>query len=275
MSVEMPERPTAAIFLFDDEQVLGFCGPFEVFFVGNGKVVTSRGVAAGIDMSLHFVGRLVGEHLAEATERTHGVRMETTDRSLTKKLNELVQARRGHFLLESGHHGELWLDLELLCLHPKRIEPLAVELARRLVHYRLDAVCGPLVEGAFVAMMVAKELDVDFFYTEPIKQSEGHELYATAYRLPAGLRKRIEGKRVAIVNDVINAGSAVRGTYVDLESCHARPVAIASLLTLGETPKALADAWKIDLITIGRQPNAIWAPDACPLCADQTPLENV
>jgi hypothetical protein len=25
---------------------------------------------------------------------------------------ELLSARNGHFLLESGHHGDLWLDLE-------------------------------------------------------------------------------------------------------------------------------------------------------------------
>ena len=30
-----------------------------------------------------------------------------------------VPARRGHFLLESGHQGDRWLDLELLCLRPE------------------------------------------------------------------------------------------------------------------------------------------------------------
>jgi orotate phosphoribosyltransferase len=30
-------------------------------------------------------------------------------------------ARRGHFVLESGHHSDLWLDLELLFLRPKLI----------------------------------------------------------------------------------------------------------------------------------------------------------
>jgi len=38
-------------------------------FVDNGKVVTSAGVAAGIDMSLHVVGRLLGEEIARATAR--------------------------------------------------------------------------------------------------------------------------------------------------------------------------------------------------------------
>jgi len=134
---------------------------------------------------------------------------------LQDELNELIQARNGHFLLESGHHGDLWLDLELLCLQPARIQPFASALARRLAEHRVDAVCGPLVEGAFVGLMTAQELGVEFFYTEPCRQADDGELYSMAYRLPTALRERISGKRVAIVNDVINAGSAVRGTYLE------------------------------------------------------------
>lgn len=38
-------------------------------FVDNGKVVTSGGISAGIDMSLHIVARLLGEETAERTAR--------------------------------------------------------------------------------------------------------------------------------------------------------------------------------------------------------------
>lgn len=38
-------------------------------YVDNGKVVTSAGIAAGIDMSLHVVNRLLGPDIAEATAR--------------------------------------------------------------------------------------------------------------------------------------------------------------------------------------------------------------
>lgn len=38
-------------------------------FVDNGKVVTSGGISAGIDMSLHIVARLLGEDTAERTAR--------------------------------------------------------------------------------------------------------------------------------------------------------------------------------------------------------------
>lgn len=38
-------------------------------FVDNGRVVCSAGIAAGIDMSLHVVGRLLGKDVAEKTAR--------------------------------------------------------------------------------------------------------------------------------------------------------------------------------------------------------------
>jgi len=64
---------------------------------------------------------------------------------MLEEVNQLVHARRGHFRLESGLHGDLWLDLELLCLQSRRIQPFTAELACRLGEYRIDAVCGPLV----------------------------------------------------------------------------------------------------------------------------------
>lgn len=38
-------------------------------FVDNGKIITSAGIAAGIDMSLHVVARLLGRRVASATAR--------------------------------------------------------------------------------------------------------------------------------------------------------------------------------------------------------------
>lgn len=38
-------------------------------FVDNGRVVCSAGIAAGIDLSLHVVGRLLGQEVAEKTAR--------------------------------------------------------------------------------------------------------------------------------------------------------------------------------------------------------------
>jgi len=189
-------------------------------------------------------------------------------------INSLA-ARRGHFLLESGHHGDRWLDLELLCLQPVIVRRFAGELASRLAKHNIEAVCGPLVEGAFVGLMVAAELEIDFSYSARFTPARTGILYPVEYRIPGALRSAVRGKRVAIVNDVINAGSAVRGTFSDLQAIGANPVAIGSLLVLGNLAAVFAIEREIALENIAWLDNVLWTPSECPLCTSGTPLEDV
>jgi orotate phosphoribosyltransferase len=195
--------------------------------------------------------------------------------TLQDELTSLLSGRKGHFLLESGHHGDLWLELELLCLRPAPVARLAGELAKRVAAYEIDLVCGPLVEGTFVALMVASELDVEFTYAERFAHPPTDDLFPVEYRLPAPLRERARGRRVAIVNDVISAGSAVRGTFVDLQTCGAEIVAIGALLVLGDVFAQFAIDQQVALETLANFPYGLWAPKECPLCAAGAPLENM
>ena len=188
----------------------------------------------------------------------------------------LLPSRTGHFRLESGHHGELWLDLELLCLDPAPVRRLAEQLAQRLAPHGVEAVCGPLVEGAFVALMVAAALAVPFTYANRRPDPDGPcpgRLYPVDYRIPEALRAAVRGKRVAIVNDVVNAGSAVRGTFTDLERCGAVVAAIGTLAVLGDWAPAFATDNRVPLETLACLPNRLWTPADCPLCATRVPLD--
>jgi len=190
-------------------------------------------------------------------------------------MRELSSERSGHFLLESGHHGELWLDLELLSHQPRRLDPLVTGLAQKLAPFAVDIVCGPLIEGAFVGLMVAAKLDCAFAYSERYAQDSGDALFRAGYRVPRSLRSTLANKRVALVNDVTNAGSAVKATFADLQSCGAQIVAIASLLVLGEAAAQFAKLKRIPLVTLSARPNRIWIPELCPLCAAGVPLEDI
>jgi orotate phosphoribosyltransferase len=196
-----------------------------------------------------------------------------SEEDLQREVTSLLPARRGHFRLESGHHGDLWLDLELLCFRPARVRPLAEELARALAKYAVDAVCGPLVEGAFVASMVASALDVPFTYSEGAVGPRDGRLFPVDYHLPRAFPPRLRGLRVAIVNDVINAGSAVRGTLKALRDCGAEVVVLAALAVLGGSAARLAADAGIGLETLATLPNEIWIPAECPQCARQVPLD--
>ena len=74
---------------------------------------------------------------------------------MTDDMLKALPARRGHFLLESGYHTDLWFTLDALFVAPKDIAPRVVALAELLRPYSISAVCGPLLGGAFLAQAVA------------------------------------------------------------------------------------------------------------------------
>jgi orotate phosphoribosyltransferase len=189
-------------------------------------------------------------------------------------LLDLLVAKHGHFKLESGYHTNLWLDLDPLFLKPDRLQPFIAELADRLSHYPIDAICGPLIGGAFLAQSIARELGKEFFYTERIVPQNHSALYSIRYELPKSLRAAIRGKRVAIVDDAISAGSAVRGTFTELKGHGAQPIAFGAMLILGNAIQPFCAEENIALESIENLPFDLWLPVDCPLCAANMPIED-
>ena len=197
------------------------------------------------------------------------------NKPMQQELVNLLAARNGHFKLESGHHGTLWLDLDPLFLRPTRLERFVVELANGLSQYDVEAVCGPLAGGAFLAQSVASVLDIEFYYTERFVPPEREALYPVKYQIPNSFREMVHGKNVAIVDDVINAGSAVRGTLAELQSCGANPVVIGALLVLGSLARRFFADQNVPVEYVAHLPNELWVPSECPLCASQIWLEDL
>ena len=92
--------------------------------------------------------------------------------------------------------------------------------------------------------------------------------------MPAGLRDGVRGKRVAIVNDVVSAGSAVRGTFADLSGLGARVIALGALLLLGDAFNKFADEHGLHVEALSTSPQNLWTPEECPLCVQGVPLEK-
>ena len=185
---------------------------------------------------------------------------------------DLVASRTGHFRLESGHHAGRWLDLERLCLDVRAVERLAADLAGQLSKHAFDIVCGPLVEGAFVALMVASALAKPFVYAERIAGGTDGSLFSVRYIVPASLRRELRGRRAAIVNDFTSAGSAVRGTLHDVRACGGTVAVIGSLVVLGTEATRFCEGERIPLESLLTVPFDVWEPSVCPLCDAGAPL---
>jgi orotate phosphoribosyltransferase len=194
---------------------------------------------------------------------------------MNENLLSFVRGRQGHFQMESGHHGDVWFELETLCLHSRELQPFAAQLAAKLSQHKVEVVCGPLVKGAFIALLVSLELGCDFVYAERFANATHEGLFPVEYRLPKALHSAVSGRRVAIVNDVISAGSAVRGAFSDLKSVGADIVAIGALLALGDSIAIFATEHQVVLELLHQMPHNLWTPPQCPLCAGGQPLEIV
>jgi orotate phosphoribosyltransferase len=125
-----------------------------------------------------------------------------------------------------------------------------------------------------VGLMVASSLRLPFSYSQPVKDRRAAGLFPVSYPIPKPLEPELQGKRVAIVNDVINAGSAVRGTLAALKQCGAQPVAIGTLAVYGDAAGQLAATHGVALETLASFPSRIWEPSGCPLCAKGVPLDQ-
>jgi orotate phosphoribosyltransferase len=195
--------------------------------------------------------------------------------SMHDELFSIMAARRGHFRLESGHHGELWLDVDRLFVQPDRVRPMAAKLAERLAAHNIECVCGPLTGGAFLAQMITEEMGVPWVYAARVAAPAAEGLFPIAYPIPSALAEFVRGQRTAVINDVTNAGSAVRGAIASLQDHGAKLAAIASLLVLGSAAAELASQVGVPLESLAQAANAIWPPATCPMCAAQAPLESI
>jgi orotate phosphoribosyltransferase len=190
-------------------------------------------------------------------------------------LLDLVGGRRGHFGLESGHHSRLWLELDTLFADLRAIEPFVTVLADTLRPHEVSGVCGPLLGGAFLAQLLAQRLDVEFCFAERALPADARGLYRATYRVPPALAARVADKRLAIVDDVMSAGSALRATYADLRAHGTTCVVAGALLVLGSTGADFFALEGIPVETSARQAFELWEPVRCPLCAAGIPLEEM
>ena len=186
---------------------------------------------------------------------------------------ELARSRRGHFKMESGLHCGLWFDLDAAFVDQAALDPFITKLAQSLRRYDVEAVCGPLNGGAFLAQLVARLLGSEFYYTVAAPP-QGAGDFKARYDLPAGVGYRLLGKRLALVDDVMSAGSSLRATMMTIEQHGAIPIVIGALAVLGSTGENFFKERGLRTETTGRAPFETWRQPECPLCAAGMPLED-
>jgi orotate phosphoribosyltransferase len=192
----------------------------------------------------------------------------------------LAQPARGHFDLGTGYHGDVWLELDALLLRPAVLRQPVRWMADRLQEHAVDAVCGPVEGGAFLAYAVSDLLTAAFLpgYRTP-GETAGYHLRPAPGGI-AGDHSRpapggIAGWRVGIVDDAVNAGTAVAACAAAVRAQDAVPVAVTSLLALGDASETIPERLGVPFYPAATLPGRAWPAARCELCVKGIPLTPV
>ncbi len=146
-----------------------------------------------------------------------------------------------HFVYITGEHGDGWIDKDALFPDTARTAELCTMLANQLAPADPELVCGPATGGLIVSQWTAHRLGVPSLFAEHGKDQGYDPAAALAadgpLRPPFVLRRgydlAVAGKRVAVVDDVINTGESIRETVEAVSAAGGEVVVVGALCTRG------------------------------------------
>lgn len=127
---------------------------------------------------------------------------------------------RGHFILTSGRHSEVYFEKFRVLEQPEVLSALCQELLSQLDSNSFDAVAGPTTGGIIIAFEVARQAGKPAIYVET---EDGRKTLRRGKALP-------EGQRVLIVDDVLTTGTSLVETRDAIEKAGGNPIALAVLI---------------------------------------------
>ncbi|OYT71566.1 MAG: orotate phosphoribosyltransferase [Armatimonadetes bacterium JP3_11] len=175
-----------------------------------------------------------------------------------KELEHIGAVLRGHFLLTSGRHSDIYFEKFRLLEQPRMLEEWVDAMLANTPWRSVEVVVGPTLGGVLVACEAARQLGVRALYAE----REGDK---RAFRRGSALEP---GTHVLIVDDVLTTGTSIREVLELLQDYQVSVVGVGVLIDRSETPPDFG----APLASALRLPAKTYDPAECPLCQQGLPL---
>lgn len=167
---------------------------------------------------------------------------------------------KGHFLLTSGRHSDVYFEKFMILRQPVYVERLCRALAGKFEMEKVELVVGPTTGGVLIAYEVAKNLGTDSIYAE-LSEDGQSRIFKRGFSIDPG-------QRVLIVDDIFTTGRSIREVIELCRSYSADIVGLGLLLDRsGGTAKF--DYPLKSLATVSAES---WQPSECPLCKKGEPV---
>jgi orotate phosphoribosyltransferase len=205
-----------------------------------------------------------GKERAEAAER------------ILRESNAILSG--DHFVYVTGEHGDGWIDKDAIFPHTDRISALAKLLAEAVSGREFDIVCGPATGGLVVSQWTAHHLGVTSVFCDHGKEHGYHPATAGTgplrppFVLKRGYDRLVDGRRVLVVDDVVNTGLSIRETVDAVDAAGGEVVAVAALCSRGNASPG--DLGCEDFVYLTEIEIPSWPAAECRLCRDAVPVNT-
>jgi orotate phosphoribosyltransferase len=180
-----------------------------------------------------------------------------------------------HFVYDSGEHGSGWIDKDVINEHTDQEEGLCKMLAETVRDLEPEVVCGPATGGIVVSQWTAHALGALAVFADhdDAESSTGASgPVRGAFVLRRGYDRVVAGRRVVVVDDVINTGLSIRQTVRAVRDAGGQVVGAGALVSRGNARAAdlgVDDArWLLEV----KIPS--WPAAECKLCRDGVPINT-
>lgn len=165
---------------------------------------------------------------------------------------------RGHFLLTSGLHSDMYIQCARVLQHPGYTAMLVEKIAGAFEEDEIDMVVGPALGGILVAYEAGRLLGVPAIFTE---REGGKMTLRRGFYIPAGAR-------VLVAEDVVTTGGSVR-EVIDIVRQRGGEVAGVGLLVDRSAGRVDFGVKKVAVLTLDVK---TYKPgEGCPMCIQGIP----
>tara|TARA_B100000029_G_C17602904_1_gene966385 strand:- start:2159 stop:2722 length:564 start_codon:yes stop_codon:yes gene_type:complete len=167
---------------------------------------------------------------------------------------------KGHFILTSGRHSNIYLEKFRLLENPEMVDKIGEEIAKVIKRIEIDVVFGAAIGGILISYGAAKALKTRNVFAERV---DGELKLRRGFKLN-------QGEKVLIVEDIITTGGSVEELLEIVKYYHAE---VASVVCIADRTENGID-FGPNTKSLMRFPAITWKPENCPLCKKNEPLTS-
>jgi len=186
----------------------------------------------------------------------------TTASDRTEQIFREAQAilENDHFVSVNGYHGEGWIDKDAINPRLELVSELCEMLWDAASDLSPEIICGPAEGGLIVSLWTGYHAKLPAVYAEH-EAAHGSELRGR-FILRRGYDEWLRGKRVLLVDDVVNTGHSLRQTADAVQAAGGAVVGCACYVDRGNSPDLGGD-WPFRYLLQWKVPS--WPESECPL----------